>query len=99
MYKRQADYLVIGERIKLLFKETEAIIATEDISTISLQNRISGEIEVIDKGALLAKVTLQTDLGRIMSIISANAVDSLQLYAGQRAYIMIKLNEMMLSPL
>ena len=94
-----ADYLVIGGRINLLFKETEAIIATEEISTISLQNRIPGQIESIDQGALLAKVTLQTDFGRIISIISANAVDSLQLHVGQGAYAMIKLNEMMLSPL
>ena len=91
------DYLKIGHPVKLLFKETEVAIGVGDLSNISLQNRISGTIQTLEIGELQAKVMLKTKIGIIKSIITADAVQQLQLKEGMDATALIKTNEVMLT--
>lgn len=91
------DYLKIGHPVKLLFKETEVAIGTGDLSNISLQNRISGTIQKLEMGELQAKVTLETKIGIITSIITADAVEQLGLKKGMDITALIKTNEVMLT--
>ncbi len=92
-----AAYLRLGGSIKVLFKETEVIIGTENVVGISLQNRIPSTIQTIEQGALISKLTLKSELGNIASIISTNAVQTLALEVGTSVLAMIKLNEIMLT--
>ncbi|MGO3182139.1 MAG: TOBE domain-containing protein [Aequorivita sp.] len=92
-----ADYLQLGNNVKLLFKETEVAIGTGDLSNISLQNRISGTIKKLEVGDLQAKVTLNTKIGLVKSIITADAAGQLNLKEGMVATALIKTNEVMLS--
>lgn len=92
-----ASYLTEGEAVKVLFKETEVVIGLQTDLKISLQNRIPGIIEAIELGSLISKITINTDLGTIVSVISRNSVDTLRLIKGSSVVAMIKLNEVMLS--
>lgn len=92
-----ADYLSLKKQIKVLFKETEVILCTENNVAISLQNRIEGVIKHIEKGTLLSKVEITTKAGELVSIISTNAVNQLGLKHGTNVIAMVKLNEIMLS--
>jgi len=92
-----ASYLVIGKKIQAVFKETEVIVGLDQAHAISLQNRISGIIQNIEPGQLLSKITINSEVGNIVSIISTNAVASLKLEKGTSVTAMIKLNEIMLS--
>lgn len=92
-----ADYLSLKKQIKVLFKETEVILCTENNVAISLQNRIEGIIKHIEKGTLLSKVEITTKAGELVSIISTNAVNQLGLKHGIDIFAMVKLNEIMLS--
>ena len=92
-----AEYLQMGNTVKLLFKETEVAIGIGDLSNISLQNRISGTIQKLEVADLQAKVTLETKIGVIKSIITADAVQQLQLKVGMEATALIKTNEVMLT--
>lgn len=92
-----ASYLTEGNAVKVLFKETEVVIGLQTDLKISLQNRIPGIIEVIELGSLISKITINTDLGTIVSVISRNSVDTLRLIKGSSVVAMIKLNEVMLS--
>lgn len=91
------DYLTEGNIINVIFKETEVMIALERNLAISLQNRIDGTIEEIEKGELISKVALRTSAGPVVSVISTHAIDQLALKPGMTVTAMIKLNEMMLS--
>lgn len=93
-----APYLTKGTPVKTLFKETEVILSLEKNPAISLQNKVSGEISDIEKGALLSRIVIKTPYGSLVSIISSNAVQSLQLDIGTNVTAMIKLNEIILAP-
>ncbi len=100
-----APYLEEGRDIHVIFKETEVIIGKwvsgsgrgSDDFQISLQNRIPGTIKSIVRGSLLSKVILATEIGKVSSIITDNAVNQLNLEIGDEVTAMIKTNEMMLS--
>ena len=94
---KSATYLVQGTNIQLLFKETEVILATGDVSNISLQNKLAGTIQKIDTAPLLSKIEILTDVGTITSIITSNAVKQLELQEGSQVTAMVKTNEMMLA--
>lgn len=86
-----------GEKVRVIFKETEVIIATGDVSNISLQNKFHGTIESIEKSKVLSKILLNSEIGTIQSIITCNAVKQLDLKVGDTAYAMVKTNEILLA--
>jgi molybdopterin-binding protein len=91
-----ADYLKTGNEINVLFKETEVLICRKPCPDISLQNRMECFVDEIVQGKLLSQLTLQTDAGKIKSIITSNAVRQLDLKRKDEVIAMIKTNEIML---
>lgn len=94
-----ADYLKIGNKVNIIFKETEVIIATGAALKISLQNRFKGPVKSIEFGELLSKVVVASAAGEITSIITTNATKQLELESGTEVTALVKTNEMMLSPI
>jgi len=92
-----APYLSSGNDVNVIFKETEVIISTGQRPQISLQNKIPGIVHSIESGELLSKLVLETEVGRIKSIITHRAVSQLELEVGSKVVAMIKTNEIMLS--
>lgn len=92
-----AGFLHVGNEVKVIFKETEVIIGVGDMSGISLRNKLTGKVLQIDSDKLLSKLRLETEVGEITSIITANAVRQLQIVKGMQVTAMIKTNEILLS--
>lgn len=92
-----AEYLSVKKDVKVLFKETEVVLCTDNNVAISFQNKIEGIIQHIEKGTLLSKVEITTKAGEMVSIVSTNAVNQLGLKHGADIIAMVKLNEIMLS--
>ncbi len=91
------DYLKPGNDVKIIFKESEVILANSSDCSISLQNKMPGEIVKVESDKLLSKLVIKTPVGDITSIITSNAVKQLQLYKGKYIVAMVKTNEIMLS--
>ncbi len=96
---KSAPYLEKKQMVAILFKETEVVIGDNSDHMVSLQNRILGTLETLEQGQLLSCLTIQTAAGNIRSTISTAAVLSLKLKPGMQIMAMVKLNEVMLSPL
>ncbi len=92
-----AAYLKVGNGVEVVFKETEVIIGLPNVEGISLRNRVPGTIQKLQKGDLLSRLELQTDIGTVSSIITTNAVRALELEVGSEVVAMVKTNEVMLS--
>ncbi len=90
------NYLKIGSVIYAIVKETEVVLGKLTEQNISLQNRIPGEITEIQQAKLLAKISLQTNVGKINAIITSKAVNQLELEVGMTVLAMVKTNELML---
>jgi len=90
-------FLKIGNEISVIFKETEVIIGKGNVNNISLQNKFFGKITRIISKNVLSKITINTAVGNISSIITTNAVNQLNLSENCEVTAMIKTNEIMLS--
>lgn len=92
-----ASFLKVNNEVKIIFKETEVIIGVGDMSGISLRNKMVGTVKSIDADILLSKLTLETPMGEITSIITSNAVEQLKIKPGMEVTAMVKTNELILS--
>ncbi len=90
-------YLVKGNPVQVIFKETEVIIGIGSVEGISLRNKLFGEVISIASDNLLSKLVIDTDVGEITSIITSNSVKRLKIEIGTKLTAMIKTNELMLS--
>ena len=91
------DYLSVGHDVEVVFKETEVVIGLPGLHGISLQNQVEGTVKSLQSGALLSKLDIETPVGTISSIVTTNAVHSLDLRVGSEVVAMVKTNEVMLS--
>jgi molybdate transport system regulatory protein len=94
---KTVNYLELGHKIDVVFKETEVVISTEPNPPISLQNKIDGKITSLLAGDLLSRLVIATDIGPVVAIISSNAIKSLNLKIGMSVTTLIKLNEITLA--
>jgi len=91
------NYLVKGNPVNVIFKETEVIIGVGSVEGISLRNKLFGEVISIASDTLLSKLVVDTDVGEITSIITSKSVKRLKIEIGTKLTAMIKTNELMLS--
>ena len=91
-----APYLVVGNAVHVLFKETEVSLAKNLSGQISLRNRIKGTVRHIRRGAILCEVELDYRGQAITSIITARAVLRLALAEGDEVEALVKANEVAL---
>jgi molybdopterin-binding protein len=93
-----AAYLRNGNRVNAVFKETEVIIAKHFSGQISVRNRFLCTIKSVEKGKLLARITLDYAGIEMISIITLNAANSLELTAGDEVTALVKTNEISIVP-
>ena len=93
--KGPANYKV-NDNVALLFKETEVGLAKDMTGMISLRNRFKAVIKKIDKGSILAKVTLAYKACSIESIISAQSAVQMKLKEKDEVEWLVKTNEVTL---
>ncbi len=91
------DYLVKGNEVNIIFKETEVIIGIGSVDGISLRNKLFGQVVSIASDILLSKLVIQTEVGNITSIITSKSVKRLKIVVGTKLTAMIKTNELMLT--
>ena len=86
----------IKDEVTLLFKETEVGIAKDLTGMISLRNRFKAVIKKIDKGPILAKITLNYKNQTIESVISAQSTQQMKLKEKDEVEWLVKTNEVAL---
>ena len=86
----------IKDSVTLLFKETEVGLAKDLTGMISLRNRFKANVKKIDKGPILAKITLNYKNQTIESIISAQSANQMKLKDKEEVEWLVKTNEVTL---
>ncbi|MGA9637221.1 TOBE domain-containing protein [Flavobacterium sp.] len=93
-----STYLSRGENVKVIFKETEVILSKNLSGIISLQNKMDCTVSHFEIGKLLCKVVLKFQEETIISVITRNAFEQLNICGNDEIVAMIKTNEISLSP-
>ena len=91
-------FLKTGNKINIMFKESEVSIGKELKGRISLQNKIPCIIIGIEKGKLLSKIILDFNSKKIVSVITTGAVEQLELKENDSVLALVKTNEVILAP-
>ncbi len=89
-----AECLHPGAAVTLAFKETEVSLAKNLSGLISLRNRLPAQVRAVEKGQVLAKVTLDYQGLDVVSIITTRSAERLDLKAGDAVEALVKANEM-----
>ncbi|MES2240584.1 MAG: TOBE domain-containing protein [Bacteroidota bacterium] len=92
-----SEYLILGNAVKVLFKETEVVLAKALSGIISIQNKLDCKVISFEKGKLLCKISLRFQDTTISSIITRNAFDQLAIQENDELTAMIKTNEVSLA--
>jgi molybdate transport system regulatory protein len=79
-------------------KATEGLLAKGDAGAMkfSARNKVSGRITHIDKGPAMAAVTLDAQNWKVMTAITRQAADDLQLAQGDHVTALFKATEVVL---
>lgn len=91
-------YFKIGNTVNVYFKETEVIIAKNELLNISIPNKILCQINFMKQGKILTELHLGFEEFNIKSLITTNACKTLNLKNGDAVLALIKTNEISLSP-
>lgn len=95
-----SPWLKTGSPVRLLFKETEVMIAlpTSSPLLISVRNQLPCHISSITSGTILCELTLALSVGpQIKAIITRAACDALSLKENDQIIALIKTNEVSLA--
>lgn len=91
-----APYLKVGNRVQVLFKETEVSLAKNLSGQISLRNRIAAQVVEVRGGVILSEVVMQYRGHAISSIITTRSIVRMQIKPGDQLEAMVKANEVTL---
>ena len=93
-----AAYLKVGNKVDIIFKETEVSIGRDLSGLISIRNRFKGRIQSIEEHPILSTIVLNYKAGVIASIITTKSVHRLDLKQGIEVEWLVKTNEVSLCP-
>lgn len=89
-------FIFEGNRVKMIFKETEVSLAKNFSGVISLRNRFPATVTSVKKEALLSEVLLDYQGNEITSIITSSSAEAMKIKTGDKITGMVKTNELML---
>lgn len=93
-----APYLRFDAQIDLLFKETDVLLSRDQPTGFSAPNICQVEIQQINNGQLLSRVSLRLNDHSMLALVTSEAVQSLALRPGQTVFAWINSHALQLAP-
>jgi molybdate transport system regulatory protein len=90
------QWLLTGNTIDVVFKETEVTLAKGLSGQISMRNRMKCNVLKVIKGELLSTILLQFQHHTIISAITTRSVEALKITVGDEIEALVKANEISL---
>ena len=93
---RLPEWIHVGNRVSLIFKESEVSLAKNLYGDISLRNRMKSTVTRIESGDLLSCVYFNFQGYELCSSITTRAVKALSIAKGDAIEALVKSNEISL---
>lgn len=87
-----------GTAVDALFKETAVMVAPRQTMVTSLENLLDGVVAKIEEEALLTRLSLTTDVGLIIALVSTARARKMNLQEQSELTILLRANEIMIAP-
>lgn len=96
--QKDASFLIVNNEVELNFKETEVVLAKDDHSRISIENKFESEVVSIKSKKLLCQVSLKFENYQLSVIISNQSKEVLDIKENDKVWTYIKSNDILISP-
>jgi ABC-type molybdate transport system ATPase subunit len=91
-------WLSVGEKVSFTFQEASVCVSKECPGKVSIENRIPGTLVRLRSKDSLCELTFQSDIGRVVSLITEKARDELGLEEGCTATMLLRGVDIHLEP-
>ncbi|OQY05034.1 MAG: hypothetical protein B6I20_01930 [Bacteroidetes bacterium 4572_117] len=92
------EYIVVGNNVNMLFKETEISVKNfHEKYNKKRQNKLLTKVETINKGLILSEIKSRYKGHLLTSIILTRHLNELALKIGEKALLILRTQEILLS--
>lgn len=92
------EWLSVGDKVYCTFQEASVCVSKECPGKVSIENRLPATLKEVRKSDSLCELTFDSDLGRVVSLITSHAYDNLGLEEGCRATMLLRGVDINLEP-
>lgn len=80
----------VGDSVYFTFQEASVCVSRDCPCNVSIENRIPATLQSVRRGESLCELTFESDMGRVVALITAHAYDDIGLAEGCKATILIR---------
>lgn len=92
-------WLSVGDRVSCQFQEVSVCVSKECPGKVSIENRIPSTLIDVRKSESLCELTFQSDIGKVVSLITTDAFESLALEKDCEATMLLSGVDINLEPI
>jgi ABC-type molybdate transport system ATPase subunit len=91
-------WLGVGEHVYFTFQEASVCVSKECPGKVSIENRVPGKLEKVRSKDSLCELTFESDIGKVVSLVTEKACLELGLEEGCRATMLLRGVDIHLEP-
>jgi molybdopterin-binding protein len=92
------QWLSVGDQVTCTFQETSVCVSKECPGKVSIENRLPATLKEVRQGASLCELTFESEMGEVISLITAHAYETLGLTKGCEATMLLRGVDLDLEP-
>ena len=91
-------WLNVGDTVQCSFKEASVCVSKDCPGDVSIENKVPGILKETRRNDLLCELSFDSVIGKVVSLISSQSYDAMQLEEGCEATILIRGIDIRLEP-
>jgi len=96
---KKPAWLHVGDKVSCSFQEVAVCMSKDCPGKLSIENILPVQLKNVRKCDSLCELTLESKMGKIVSLITANAYDDLELHEGCEAMVLLRGVDISLDPI
>lgn len=93
------SWLSKGDTINCNFQEASVCVSKECPGEVSIENRVPAQLQNVRKSDSLCELTFQSDIGKVISLITIDAYESLGLEVNCEAIMLLRGTDISIEPI
>lgn len=96
---KMPKWLNVGDEVYCNFQEASVCVSKDCPGKVSIENKLPGTLKDVRKGESLCELTFDSDVGKVVSLITSDAYENLELEVGCRATMLLRGVDITLEPI
>ncbi len=83
-------WLSVGDKVYCKFQEAAVCVSKGCAGNISIENKLPATLKDVRKSSSLCELTFESQMGKVVSLITCSAYDNLELEKGCKATMLLR---------